>query len=131
MRAAMIENSLPIPRFEMTQSGEGNVLVTFQNDCKHRRRFIDSNAASTVVSADLFRILTDNEKRIINYVVEYQTIKVAQAAKLLNIDWATAKKLLEKLNTKEILVRNGRKDIARDSKAFYEFNPKLVKQKPN
>jgi hypothetical protein len=72
--------------FEQSHTGAGNVTVTFQNNHKQRRKFIDSTAANTVVSATLFKILTDNEKRLINHVVEYKTIKVAQAAKLLNKD---------------------------------------------
>jgi ATP-dependent DNA helicase RecG len=127
MRDAMAESSLPLPKFEQSHTGAGNVTVTFQNNHKQRRKFIDSNAANTVVSETLFKILTEDEKRLINHAVEYKTIKVAQAAKLLDKDWATAKKVLERLKSKGVFIRNIRKDIVKDSKAYYELSPKLSK----
>ncbi|HTJ79255.1 MAG TPA: ATP-binding protein [Rariglobus sp.] len=119
MRDAMSENRLPAPAFNHSLSGNVNVTVKLQNNHKQRRRYIDSDVARDVVSEEAFGKLSEEEKRIINYVVEYETVKVSQAARHLSRDWGTAKKILERLTSLNILTRLCRQDIARDPKAVY------------
>lgn len=123
MRDAMVENRLPEPRFGETSSNHAiNVVVTLQNDYKHRRRFIDNDAARRVVSESVFKSLSDEDRRLINSVAEYGSINVSQAARILEREWGTARNKLEKLVNMGVLRRDHRKDLLRDPKAKYVLN---------
>ena len=122
MRAEMLENKLPVPIFSENKDGNVNVTVTLKNDCKQRRMFIESSAAMKVISEIVFRTLSEDDKRLANYVAEHGSINVSQATRLLDCHWATAKRRLSILATKHVFKYHHRKDIVRDPDAHYTLN---------
>ena len=75
-----------------------------------RKVWIDRDA-SWLVAQKIFNALSQGEKRIINYVAEYESINVSQAVRVLQSNWPAARKLLDGLLDKGILDRN-RKEAA-------------------
>jgi ATP-dependent DNA helicase RecG len=119
MRDAMIQSKLSSPTFKQTKDSGGNVAVTLQNNYKQRRRFVDSDATKKIVSETIFKTLSEEDRRLINSAAENQGINVTQAMRLLDCDWGTAKRRLQSLANRQLLLREVRKDITRDAKAKY------------
>jgi ATP-dependent DNA helicase RecG len=120
MRDTMTEMGLPRPEFAQKEIGHSRVRVTLRNDIEHRSKWLDKDVA-TIVGTALAKILTDNEKRILNFVAEHKAINVTQAVRLCGLEWGTAKKCLNRLQSMGILTRIAREDIDRDPKARYVF----------
>lgn len=120
MRDTMAEMGLPQPEFAQKEIGHSRVRVTLRNDIQHRTKWLDKDVAAVVGSA-LARVLSVNEKRILNFVAEHKSINVTQSVRLAGLEWGTAKKALTKLEGMGILKRIARDDIDRDPKARYIF----------
>lgn len=118
MRDTMVEMGLPKPEFREREKNQTTVRVTLRNDIKQRRVWLDSDAA-TVVGEAVSRSLTQEERRLINWIAEHGAINVSQAQRLSSRSWHTAKKILEGLVQRGILSRVGREDVDRDPKARF------------
>ena len=118
MKESMEQANLPEPTFAQKEIDYSRVRVTLQNDINKRREWVDTDAVA-VVGAVLAKTLSENEKRIINFVAENNEINVTQAVRLTKMAWGTAKKTLELLVKKEILIHIHRDDIERDPNAKY------------
>jgi ATP-dependent DNA helicase RecG len=122
MRDEMLKANLPVPVFSEAQDGGGNVTVTLQNNHKQRRAFIDKQAAKRVVSEAIYKTLSEEDLQLVNAVVEYGSVNVTQAARIISREWGTARGKLDKLVDKGVLKRIHRKDLLRDPKANYVLN---------
>jgi len=118
MRDSMMAMDLPVPEFAQTEVGNALVRVILRNNEDRRKLWIDKDAID-VVGAAIFNSLSEAEKRCINFAAEHGKIKVADAAKLSNIDWSTAKKVLEKLVEKGLMDWVSR--FTRDPNAYYKL----------
>lgn len=118
MRTTMQEMGLPLPEFKQRQKNHSAVLVTLRNDSKHRRVWLDSDAASIVGEA-IFRGLSQEERRIINWVAENRRINVSQAQRLTSRSWQKARGILMGLAERGLLERVAREDLERDPKAHF------------
>lgn len=124
MRDTMQQMRLPEPQFEQTEAGIGfsQVRVTLRNHIKQRKVWVDTDVSFALGEA-LAKNLTQEEKRILNFVAEHGKINVVQAHRLLpNLaKWHSAKRALERLVTKGLLVHVHSKTVERDSKAHYKL----------
>lgn len=105
IRDTMAEMNLPLPEFAQKEKQEASytqVRVTLRNNIKHRKVWIDKDASSAVGEA-VFATLSQDEKRVINFVVEYGNISVSQTQRLTARTWQSAKKLLMGLKEQSIL----------------------------
>lgn len=105
IRDTMVEMNLPLPEFAQKEKQEASytqVRVTLRNNIKHRKVWIDKDASSAVGEA-VFATLSQDEKRVINFVVEYGNISVSQTQRLTARTWQSAKKLLIGLKEQSIL----------------------------
>jgi ATP-dependent DNA helicase RecG len=118
MRDTMIENRLPAPEFRQRIMTHSSVEVILRNDIKQRKMWLDSDA-SEVVGEVIFRTLTMDERRLINWVAENGSINVSQAVRLTSKSWGTSKKILMKLVGRGILRHVIRDYVDRDSKAHF------------
>jgi len=118
MRTMMQEMGLPLPEFKQHQKNQASVLVTLRNNAKHRRVWLDADATSIVGEA-IFQGLSQEERRIINWVAENTRINVSQAARLTDRSWHTAKKILMRLTERGLLEHVVREHLDRDSKAHF------------
>ena len=127
IRDSMIGMRLPMPRFEQKQINAGLVQVTLQNDIKHRKVWVDKDATE-IVGSVLAELLTDHERRIINFIAEHGKISVSQAQRLTGKSWPSANKILKGLKQKGILddIRRAVKD--RDTGARYVLKGTGVKK---
>ena len=122
IRDTMAEMSLPQPEFAQKEKQEANysqVRVTLRNNIKHRKVWIDKDA-SAVIGEAIFKTLSQDERRVINFVVEYDNISVSQVQRLTARTWHSAKKLLVGLKEKHILEDRRTPGLDRDPGArFY------------
>ena len=127
MRDAMQEMNLPLPKFEQKQipSAPRTVRVTLKNNRKQRKVWIDSDVGQ-ILPPEIVETLTQDERRILNYISENDKINVSEAHRILPHikTWHSARKILEKLSKKEILYHVHREDLLRDSDAHFIFHPK-------
>lgn len=127
MRRLMDESELPPPDFAERSGDYSTVRVTLRNNIKQRRAWVD--AAVTVISPEIDKTLTEDERRVFNYLAEHGNINTSQAARLLDRGWQSAHRLLLKLQTRKLLKYHHRTDIARDGQAFFTLVP--PKRKPD
>jgi ATP-dependent DNA helicase RecG len=118
MRDTMEEASLPPPLWEQKDLDGHLVRVTLRNEMELRREFIDASI-ETPISAELFKSLSDREKILINAAVGGRIINVTEAAMLLEVNWRTAKKVLDKLEARELFV--GIAKSTRNPKSGYKL----------
>jgi ATP-dependent DNA helicase RecG len=118
MRESMAAAELPVPNFSQKDSTYSLVKVTLRNNVKHRAEWVDGDAAS-IIGADVAQTLTAHERRAVNFIAEHRQGHASEIARLLGIDWATARRLLGKLQTRGILRHVCRTDIDRDPKAHF------------
>lgn len=122
MRDTMQQMRLPDPDFEQTESGVGfsQVRVTLRNHIKHRKVWVDSDVTIALGEA-LAKNLTQEEKRILNFVAERGKINVVQAHRLLShlAKWHSAKRFLQRMVDKGLLKRIHSATVERDSKSHY------------
>jgi ATP-dependent DNA helicase RecG len=131
MRDTMRDMSLPAPEFAQKEIGGVVVRVTLRNNIAARKIFVDSDAAKLIGEA-IFKTLTEDERRIINYLAEQSVINVSDAQRLIGKSWPYASKLLKSMAGRSILnhFHNG---TDRDQRAFFSLasaNKKKRKEKP-
>jgi ATP-dependent DNA helicase RecG len=124
IRDAMEQMNLPKPEFAQKEISAGftAVRVTLRNSAKQRVAWIDSDA-SRVIGEELSRDLTDEERQIVNYAAERGKINVSDCQRILPSikTWHAAKKILESLVRKGILIYIARTDISRDAHAHFKL----------
>jgi ATP-dependent DNA helicase RecG len=126
MRDTMVNLGLPKPEFAQKESNYASVRVTLRNDIKHRKLYIDK-VASAVIGEAIFKRLSDDEKRVINFVAEHGDVSVSQVQRLTQKSWPASKKLLIKLTEMRILehkIKQPQNPDARDTRARF-----LLRQK--
>jgi ATP-dependent DNA helicase RecG len=123
MRETMKEMNLPLPEFA-TKVGDSSyplVRVVLRNNIKQRKIWIDADVTA-FVAEKIIGELSDDEKRLINWVAENESINVSQAQRLTNRSWPSANTLLKKLAKRGIFFhihkRHGHKG-ERDPGAHY------------
>ena len=121
IRDSMAEQNLPAPEFAQKEVAHALVQVTLRNNIKQRKVWIDSDA-SAIVGETLSRILSDDERRVINFVAENDIINVSQVQRLTRRSWPYSKRLLEKLHKMGILHHQKRTHLDRDPQAFYKLS---------
>jgi len=110
----MKDAKLPKPEF---QGGDNSVTVTFKNEIANRTNSLDSEAYKVLGEAISFS-LDDDEKKIVNYIIEHKQINVSDALRILSTSiWHTAKAKLTRLVERNILDFHSTKH--RDPNAFY------------
>ncbi len=102
IRDTMKRMALPEPEFKLSEVGHTLVRVTLRNNIKQRRAWIDQDV-SQIVSEAIAESLTEDEKRVLNWLAERGQISISDANKLLGFSWPAAQKLLLGLATKRIL----------------------------
>jgi ATP-dependent DNA helicase RecG len=117
MREEMSNANLPPPEFTQEALGHSRVLVTLRNNIITRRVWVDQDAAQ-VIGASLAKTLSENEKRIINFIAENGKINITQTARLFSCSWATARKRLLELVDRKLLDHH-RTDLRLDGKAHF------------
>jgi ATP-dependent DNA helicase RecG len=122
MRDTMKGMNLPLPEFKQTVSGIGasTVRVTLRNDVKQRKFFVDKDAANILGEA-LARSLSHEERRVVNFVVEHHGINVSECLHLIPTlpKWHAAKRFLESMRARGLLVHKHSDKVLRDSRAYY------------
>ncbi len=125
IRDTMQQLGLPTPLFEEITSTAATFRLTLRNSIEQRSKFVDQEAFK-VLGKELSEGLSDNERRIVNYVVERQTINVTEASKLTNVRWHTIKKTLESLGERGILDHIHSATVERDRHAYYVLKKRYV-----
>jgi predicted transcriptional regulator len=82
---------------------------------------VDSDIAG-IVGASLARLLSDHERRCLNFIAENGSISVSDAQRLTSQTWPASKKLLEGLVNKNVLIHTHRPDLDRDPMARYTLS---------
>lgn len=116
MRDEMLGAELPAPEFTQREIGTHQVHVIMRNNIEARKEFVEAGALKLLGEA-VYEKLDGREKLIINFVAERGHINVSDANRILNKDWATAKKILDGLVNKEVLIRRSTKQ--RDPSSRY------------
>jgi len=117
MRQTMKDLDLPEPIFRQVSTGNPKVTVILKNNVEHRKVWLDSDV-SKIVGEALFRQLSENEKRLVNYVADFERINVTDAVRITGKAWETCKGLLDRLCTRGIL-RHVHSEKEKDSKAHF------------
>ena len=116
----MADLNLPAPDFK--QSGETAstpvVKVVLRNNVKHRKVWVDSDAAK-LVGETVMKQLSQDELRAINFVAEHGAISVSDLQRLTGRTWPSAKKLLSGLVDKKLLDHKIRTTLDRDPQARF------------
>jgi ATP-dependent DNA helicase RecG len=121
IRDSMLKLSLPAPEFAQKEVSHSLVRVTLRNNIKQRKVWIDSDA-SAIVGEALSKVLSEHERRAINFLAENGTINVSQVQRLTRGSWPASKKLLERLTTMGIAKHHKRENLDRDPQAYYSLN---------
>lgn len=125
IRDSMARLGLPSPLFQEITSTAAMVRLTLRNNIEHRQQFVDTDAF-LVLGEALSNSLNDQERRIVNYVAEHQTINVTEAAKLTGVRWHTVKKTLEALASRGILDHIHSATVERDRHAYFVLKKRYV-----
>ncbi|MCU1272179.1 MAG: hypothetical protein JWN74_3473 [Acidobacteriaceae bacterium] len=127
MRDSMNRMRLPNPEFKEGEvSFNTYVRVVLRNNVKQRRAWVVADVSS-IVGEDLARQLSEHERMIVNRISDNGRINVSEVQRLTQREWSSAKTLLQKMVKKEILVWHHRKDIERDSGAYYTLKKSIQK----
>jgi len=130
MRETMKSFSLPAPEFSQAHAPCDVVRVVLRNNIKQRKVWIDSNVGSLIGEA-LFEVLSEDERRALNFVAENGSIGVSQLQRLTGRSWPAAKKVLERLVQAGILEHHVREELDRDPKARYALRRNGPKRAPH
>lgn len=132
IRKAMADSSLPAPDFRQTGQSNQNPIVTvvLRNNVKHRKVWLDSDAAK-VVGESLMKQLNQDEIRAINFVAEHGVISVSDLQRLTGRTWPSAKKLLNGLVQKQLLDHQIRPELDRDPQARFTLKALVAKRPEN
>jgi ATP-dependent DNA helicase RecG len=125
IRDSMSKLGLPSPLFQEITATSAMVRLTLMNNIEHRKQFVDSDAFE-ILGEEIASGLTDQERRIVNYVAEHQTINVTEAAKLTGVRWHTIKKRLEGLTERGVLDHIHDAVVERDRYAYFVLKKRYV-----
>ena len=120
IRNAMADLNLPAPDFRQSGDSESSpiVKVVLRNNVKHRKVWLDSDAAK-IVGESVMKQLSQDEVRAINFVAEHRAIGVSDLQRLTGRTWPSAKKLLMELVKKGLLDHKIRTALERDPQARF------------
>ena len=121
MRNTMEQASLPTPIWEQKDLDGHLVRVTLRNNVEHRKKFIDAKV-EVPISVDLYNLLSEREKMLINAISDGQIINVTDTTKLLGVSWRTAKKILVKLTDMDVCVAVKKSEKTRNPHSGYRLN---------
>ncbi|MES2757118.1 MAG: ATP-binding protein [Pseudomonadota bacterium] len=130
IRESMQEYQLPAPLFKQEALHGVVVRVTLRNDQETHKRASDKDVA-VHFGVELWKQLEEHEIKIVAYAFRNSTIQVSEAQRLTGRTWATSKKDLERLVSKNILIFEPGA-YTRDSKARYRLlnpNPQAEENK--
>jgi ATP-dependent DNA helicase RecG len=130
MRDSMLAMELRAPEFSERDEGHQLVRVILRNDYKQRKVLLDSDAMHIVGEA-IYKTLSQEERRAINYATEHGSINVSDLMRLIQRSWHHSKRVLEHLKKREIFEDDRRDDIARDPQARYKLATRAKKFKSN
>jgi len=123
MRDTMAEMGLPQPEFSQKEIGHSLVRVTLKNNIQQRKVWVDRDV-SEVVSEALAATLTEDEKRVLNWLAENKAIQVTDVVRILSAGWGRSKSLLEDLAMRGVLqyirFKPYEKDV-RDGQAYFRL----------
>jgi ATP-dependent DNA helicase RecG len=118
MRDMLIVANLPEPEFAQQEIGTHQVHVTLRNNIEARKEFVEAGALK-LIGESVYEQLNQEEKQIINFIAEKGRINVSDANRLLQKDWQTAKRTLDDLAGRTVLMRRSRTGKPRDPSAHY------------
>lgn len=119
IRDTMKSLGLPNPEFRQKEIDGALVRVTLRNNIAVRKVYVDKDA-SAIIGAVIAQTLSEDERRVINFVAENRNISVSQCQRLTGKTWPASSKLLKGLKERGILndVRKS-KSKKRDPSARY------------
>jgi ATP-dependent DNA helicase RecG len=119
IRDTMNSLGLPNPEFKQKEIDGALVRVTLRNNIAVRKVYVDKDASS-IIGAVIAQTLSEDERRVINFLAENKQISVSQVQRLTGKSWPTSSKLLKGLKGRGILndVRKS-KSKKRDPSARY------------
>jgi ATP-dependent DNA helicase RecG len=118
MRSLMRDLGLPDPMFRESRGPIAQVMVTLNNDIEHRRVWVD-RGLDGLVGEQLAKALTQEEKRVLNYLAENGRMTVSDTFRVTTVKtWHTARKIMDGLLNKG-LIREVREPKIRDPKAHF------------
>lgn len=120
IRDSMLEFNLPTPEFAEKQLHAPVVRVTLRNNVKHRKVWKDKDA-SGVVSDAMWKILSEQERRVINFIADNGSISVSQVQRLTEKSWHASRQILRGLKTKGLIFDNRKEDTERDPSCRWIF----------
>lgn len=123
MRDSMKVLNLPTPEFAQKQFGTPVVTVTLRNNVKQRRAWIDKDASS-LVGEVVWASLSENDRRVINFIAEHFQITVSGVQRLTSLSWPASNKLLENLKYKGIVDNIRKENVERDPQAKWVLTQK-------
>jgi ATP-dependent DNA helicase RecG len=118
IRDSMAAMELPTPEFRHREKGDAHVQVTLRNAYKQRKALLDADAMAVVGEA-VFKTLTQDERRAINFLAEHGTISVSDLQRVTQRTWPASKKILEGLKDRGILEDKRRTGLRFDPQARY------------
>jgi ATP-dependent DNA helicase RecG len=119
IRDTMTNLGLPKPEFKQKEINYSLVRVTLRNNIAVRKVYVDKDASS-IIGTVIAQTLSENERRIINFLAENKKISVSQVQRLTGKSWPASSKILKGLKDRGILndVRKSKKR-ERDPSARY------------
>jgi ATP-dependent DNA helicase RecG len=120
MRDTMRAMDLPDPVFAQKEISYSRVRVTLTNHIRKRRLWVAADVAA-IVGAAIAKTFTDEETRVLSFVVEHGKINVTEAVRATGLSWNTAKKILVAFAERHILEWVHRDDLERDPDAHFRF----------
>lgn len=109
MRDSMKALGLPNPVFEEKEFDARSVRVTLYNDARNRRKWIEKNA-SEVVGKEMWLTLNEAERKIINYLAEYETASITTLQKVTSLSWPTCSRILKSLKKRGVVTDIRKRD---------------------
>jgi ATP-dependent DNA helicase RecG len=132
IRDAMEKMNLPEPEFAQKEINAGYtaVRVTLRNSAKQRVAWIDSDA-SKVIGEEESKLLTPEERRVVNFAAEQGSLNVSDCQRILPTvkTWHTAKAILKRLVAKGILTEHRNPNIQKDPKAHFKLTDTPIRSR--
>jgi len=117
IRNELAKENLPPAIFAEKSANTPFVRVAIHNDIKNRKLWSDEDSMR-VLGSFVFEQLSDAERKVMNYVIEFGHVNVSDAQRLTTFSWPRCRKLLAGLVDKGIL------DHVDERKPGKEKNPK-------
>ena len=120
IRDYMKKEGLPPAEFSEKSLNYSFVRVTLRNDIAKRKLWSDEDSMK-VLGEFAFEQLSDEERHVVNYVIEYGRINISDAQRLTQFSWPRSRKLLMNLTARGVLrrVTNVREGKTKDPRAHF------------